>query len=136
MDLSFISAVQHLHILKEDQSLNPQGQAIIERANRSLKEELTGVTFPESKRDPYLASQVNFLFFDEKGLSFAYKHWAFLPRDTALPLVRWKDPITSQWHVPALLLAKDKVMLVIPPQDTTDPIWVPLRDICLPTDQG
>ena len=34
---------------------NPQGQAIIERANHSLKGALAQLTSPESKRDPHLA---------------------------------------------------------------------------------
>lgn len=81
-----------------------------------MKGALAPVTSPEPKRDPPLALvevlfHVNFLSFDEKWLVPAYKHWAFLPRDTPLPLDR-RDPITSQWQLFALLLTRGKVMLV------------------------
>lgn len=104
-----------------------------------MKEALTGVTFPESKRDPQLASQVNFLFFDEKGLSFAYKHWAFLLRDTALPLVRWRDPITNLLMATVHSTSDKGVRLCLcflPGCNCTAPIWMPSRDVCLATDQG
>lgn len=79
---------------------NPQGQAIVERTNRTLKEALYKNISQEAKRDHYLALvevlfHLNFLAFDDKGLSPAYKHWAFLPRETPLPLARWRDPLTQ-----------------------------------------
>lgn len=74
-------------------SYNPQGQAIVERANHSLKQVLAHVTYPVTKRDPYLALvkvlfHVNSISFAEKGLSTAYKHWEFWQRDTPFRLVR------------------------------------------------
>lgn len=92
---------------------NSQGQVILKRANCSLKGALAQVTSPESKRHSHLAwvevlFHVSSLSLNEKGLSPAYKHWAFVQRDTPLTMVRWRDPITSQWRTPALLLTRGR----------------------------
>ena len=68
-----------------------------------MKAAFAQVTSAESKRDPHLALvevlfHGNSLFFSEKGLSPAYKHWAFLLKGIPFPLVRWRNPITSQWQ--------------------------------------
>lgn len=72
---------------------NPQGQRIVERSTQTLKDLLTQFTSPESKHDLPLALaeahfHLNFLTFDDQGLSPAYKHWAYLPRNTTLALVQ------------------------------------------------
>ncbi|KAL6070930.1 hypothetical protein STEG23_005765, partial [Scotinomys teguina] len=50
----------------------------------------------------------NFLSFGDKGLSLAYKHWAYLPRNMSLPLVRWRDPISLKWQLSAPLLTYER----------------------------
>ena len=71
---------------------NPQAKVIVERSNQTLKELLTHFISHESKRYPYLALVetlflLNFLTFDDQGLSATYKHWAFLSGYTPLLLV-------------------------------------------------
>jgi len=51
-----------------------------------------------------------------KGLSPAYKHWAFLLRDTPLLLVRWRDPIFSQWQPPAMFLTRGQGYACVSPR--------------------
>ena len=68
---------------------------------------------PEVGRDPHLPLtevlfRMNFLSFDDKGLSPAYKHWAFLPRNSPLLLVKWRDPISLQWLPPVPLLTQGR----------------------------
>ena len=76
---------------------------------------------PRIQRDPHLALvavlfRVNFLCFSEKGLSTAYRHWTFLPRDPPLLLVRWRHAVTSQPQLPAPLLTRSEAMLVFSPR--------------------
>lgn len=50
------------------------------------------------------SSQNIFLPFDEEGLSLASRHWASLPWETPLPLVRWRNHLTNVWTFPTPLL--------------------------------
>ena len=85
---------------------NMQGQAIVEKINRVLKELLAKTISLEMRRDFHLVltevcSHINFLSFDRKGLSSAYKHWVTLPNNTALI---GRVSIFLQWHPQATLL--------------------------------
>lgn len=78
-------------------------QAIVEHINHVIKEFLSQLISPEAKWDPNLVLlevlfHISFLSFDKVGLSPAYKHQAYLPRDISLPLLRWKEPINFQWQ--------------------------------------
>jgi hypothetical protein len=106
-----------------------------------LKEALAQVTFPASKRDPHIALvgvlfHVNFLTFNEKGLSPAYKHWAFLSKNTLLPLVRWRNPINSQCQPLAPLLTRGPGYAWVFSPGATAPIVVPSRDVGQPWARG
>ena len=76
------------------------------------------------------------LSFSEQRLSSATKHWKLLPRNTSLPLVTWRDPITSQWQLPALLLTRGQGYACVFPQDATVPIWVPSSNVGLAIERG
>lgn len=90
---------------------NPQGQAIIERTHRTIKDLLQRQKNHHMPPDPQLALTevlftINFLTFDSQGISPAYKHWGSFPSQTPAPMVRWKDPLTGEWKGPHPLLTK------------------------------
>lgn len=51
-----------------------------------------------------------------KGWALLLNMGQFLPRDAPFPLVRWRDPITSQCQPPTPLWQGDKVMFVFSPR--------------------
>lgn len=50
---------------------------------------------------------MNFVNFDDMGLSPAYKHYASLPRNTPLPLMIWRGLISLQWQLPYPMLTHE-----------------------------
>lgn len=72
---------------------NPQGQTIVERTNRVIKELLARTISPEARQDPHLAGtevlfHMNIFIFDDKRLSPVYKHWESRAKNILLSLVR------------------------------------------------
>lgn len=65
---------------------NPQAQAIVERPTELSRSYWPGLSCQRLGE-----------------ISPVYKHWASLPRNTPLPLVRWRDPISLQWQPPTPL---------------------------------
>lgn len=112
----------------------------MKRADSTLGELMARTILPETRRDPHLTLMevlfhVNFLSFDDKGLSPAYKDWASLPRNTPLPLVRWRNPISLQWEPPDPLLSHGRWYACVSSQTSMMPIWVLVRGVCLAMDQ-
>ena len=71
----------------------PQGQAIVEHGNLTIKESVAWVISLKAKQYPSLALveelfYINFHSIDEVMLRTVFKHWTYVSRDTPLPLVR------------------------------------------------
>ena len=110
---------------------NPQGQGIIERAHRMLKECLSkqkgGIGKNKQPKDRLLLTlfTLNFLNLDNNNNSAADRHqW----RDgKEKGYVKWKDLLTGQWNGPDPVLVWARGSVCVFPQNRTDPVWVPER---------
>ncbi|KAL6058265.1 hypothetical protein STEG23_030902 [Scotinomys teguina] len=110
---------------------NPQGQGIVERANRSLKELLQkqkgGIVegyLPKNRLSLALFT-LNFLNLNEKGFSAASRHSNLAP--SSYSNVKWKDVLNNQWHGPDPVISRSRGAVCVFPQDQENPIWVPER---------
>lgn len=110
---------------------NPQGQAMVERAHRTLKSYLHklqgGWEDAGSPRSILaLASFVlNYLNLDKAGVSAAERH-VTIPK--APPeLAKWKDVLDNTWKGPDPILIRSRGAVCIFPQDAAQPFWVPER---------
>ena len=110
---------------------NPQGQGIVERAHRSLKELLQkqkgGIGHGQTPRNrlSLVVFTLNFLNLDNADQSAADRH----SRQTgpSKGMVTWKDVLTGSWHGPDPMLAWARDSVCVFPQNQLDPIWVPER---------
>nr|UVF62130.1 MAG: pol protein [Bat faecal associated retrovirus 1] len=113
---------------------NPQGQGIVERAHRTLKTQFEkirkGDTGSISLTPAIIVSRalftLNFLNLDEQHQSAADRHWGPSP-PSPRPRVRWKDPLTGEWHGPDPVLIWGRGSVCIFPRDGTVPRWLPTR---------
>lgn len=112
-------------------SYNPQGQGIVERANRTLKELLQkqkggieGLATPKDRLSTALFT-LNFLILDEKGRSAADRHSLDVMRSTEQ--VKWKDVIDNKWYGPDPVIQRSRGAVCVFPQERPDPVWVPSR---------
>lgn len=111
---------------------NPQGQAIVERANLTLKTHLTKLKESDidHKSSHHILSHclfvLNHLNLNSEGFSAAQRHWN---PDGSLtrPLVMWKDQLTGTWKGPDILLTSGRGYACVFPQDSDSPIWIPDR---------
>uniref|UniRef100_A0A5F9DK32 Uncharacterized protein n=1 Tax=Oryctolagus cuniculus TaxID=9986 RepID=A0A5F9DK32_RABIT len=112
---------------------NPQGQGIIERAHRTLKEYLLkqkgGVGYSRTPREriALVLFTINFLNLDVHGHSAADRHQQ--QGNPSRGLVKWKDLLTGQWRGPDPVLAWARGAVCVFPQDQHDPVWVPERAV-------
>ncbi|XP_037687344.1 UDP-GalNAc:beta-1,3-N-acetylgalactosaminyltransferase 2-like [Choloepus didactylus] len=86
---------------------NPQGQGVVERAHRTLKNALCCLadsTLNLTKQCPrdllhHALFVLNFVTLDNEGHSAADRHWHPKTR-TQQATVMWRDPLTSKWNGP------------------------------------
>ena len=88
---------------------NPQGQAIIERAHQTLKNQIAKLRQGEFKySSPHCVLHhalfvINHLNMDTQGQTAVMRHW--IPEGARTgPLVKWKDLLTREWKGPDVLL--------------------------------
>lgn len=112
---------------------NPQGQAIVERANRTLKvylEKIKKGDVAEHCSSPHslLASAIyvlNFLTVTNDVVP-AERHWLRSANENK-GQVKWKDLATNKWRGPDPVLTWGRGSVCVFPQDEESPRWVPER---------
>ena len=110
---------------------NPQGQAIIERTNQILKNQIVRLQNSDLKyASPHQILAhcmlvLNHLTPDNSGETPMLKHWE--NKLTIKPLVKWKDVLSGTWKGPDVLLTAGRGFACIFPQESDSPIWVPDR---------
>ena len=110
---------------------NPQGQGIVERANRSLKELLQkqrgGMAETASPRNRIAMAlfTLNFLIMDDKGRTAADRHAHTSPEGAGK--VMWKDVLDNKWYGPDPVIRRSRGAICVFPQDREVPHWVPSR---------
>lgn len=126
----FCSRMQVQH--KTGIPYNPQGQAIIERAHRTLKTFLLrqkeGVAMGKTPRMRLSLAlfTINFLNLTDLSMSPADRH--MLREPSSRGFVRWKDVLTGKWHGPDPVLCWNRGAVCVFPQDPErEPLWVPER---------
>lgn len=111
---------------------NPQGQGVVERAHRTLKECLAkqkgGIGHGRTPRERLSLAlfTINFLNLDAQGRSAADRHCG-PSSGAAQGMVKWKDTLTGLWHGPDPVLTWARGSVCVFPQDRQDPVWVPER---------
>lgn len=99
---------------------NPQGQGIVERAHRTLKEVLQklkggiGQDRTPKERIALALFTLNFKNLDVDGLSAADRHQR--SRGSLKGFAKWKDVITGIWHGPDPVLAWARGSVCVSPQ--------------------
>lgn len=117
--------------LKHGLPYNPQGQGIVERAHRTLKELIQkqkrgiGAGLKPKQQISLALFTINFLQLDDNNLAAADRHIKNSPRTQGF--VKWKDVLTGQWRGPDPVLTWARGSVCVFPQDVEDPIWVPER---------
>lgn len=110
---------------------NPQGQGIVERTHRTLKECLAkqkvgiGAGCTPRERISLALFTLNFLQLDAAGRSAAERHTNWTP--TRKGYVKWKDILTGTWNGPDPVLTWARGSVCVFLQDKDDPVWVPER---------
>ena len=100
---------------------NPQGQGIIERAHRTLKECLEkqkgGIGYGRTPKDRIALAlfTLNFLNLDSQNRSAAERHSLHCPQSTEM--VKWKDVLTGLWNGQDPVLAWARGSVCMFPQD-------------------
>ena len=111
-------------------SYNPQGQAIVERAHRTLKAYLHKTKKGEYGSTPrdhlsFILYILNFLTVDAQSHTAADRHWR--PDSSGMPHVKWKNLSDGTWYGPDPVLLWGRGAVCVFPQDADNPIWVPER---------
>lgn len=129
---SFTSFCKQMEVqLNHGLPYNPQGQGIVERAHRTLKECLLkqkgGIGHGRTPKEQLSLAlfTLNFLNLDSQGLSAADRHQTRAPAQKGY--VKWKDILTGLWHGPDPVLAWARGSVCVFPQDQQDPVWIPER---------
>ena len=109
---------------------NPQGQAIVERAHQTLKNQIDKLTQGEFKYSSprhvlhHGLFVINHSNMNTQGQTAMMRHWT--PEGaTTRPLVKWKDLLTIEWKGPDTLLTCGRGYTCVLPQDSTSPVWTP-----------
>lgn len=112
---------------------NPQGQGIIERANRSLKLTIEKIKRGELYRTTphnlinHALFILNVLTVDKFGCSAGGRLVAEPRLASQSPEVLWKDPLTSTWRGPDPVLIWGRGHVCIFPRSAPGPCWLPER---------
>lgn len=130
---SFVSFCKMMGVrLTRGLPYNPQGQGIIERAHRTLKEHLIkqkgGIASAGSTPRERLAIALftlNFLNEDKQGQVAAERH--VNPDASSKGMLMWKDVLTGTWQDPDSVLVWARGSVCVFPQDHRQPLWVPER---------
>jgi len=110
---------------------NPQGQGIVERAHRTLKELLQkqkeGIASGRTPKEQLSLAlfSLNFLILDAHGCFSVDRHAATKPMTNAD--VKWKDILTDEWCGPDPIISRSRGAVCVLPQNQDNPIWVPER---------
>lgn len=111
------------HLIKHSLPYNPQGQGIIERAHRTLKELLIkqkgGIGYGHTTKIR------NFLQLDKEGHSAAEQYAN--TSSSKVGYAKWKDVLTGSWNGPDPVLAWGRGSVCMFPQNLEEPVWVPER---------
>ena len=109
---------------------NPQGQGIIERAHRTLKQYLQKQKGGIEAMTPKMALSLtiftlNFLKLDDAGRSPAERHgqWPQSPNE----MVKWKNVLDNKWYGPDPILIRSRGAICVFPQGEENPLWVLTR---------
>lgn len=111
---------------------NPQGQPIVERANRTLKAMLQkqkggDATISPPQRIYKALFTLNFLQPYEEGTP-AEKHYAQEQTKKNKPSICWFDPGSNTWNRGSLITG-GRGFACVSPGDLEKPIWVPSRHL-------
>lgn len=110
---------------------NPQGQGMVERVHRTIKELLQkqkgGIAAGASPRDRIALAlyTINFLSMDAHARTAADRHVASKPQKESR--VMWKDVIDNTWYGPDPVLQRSRGAICVFPQNRPDPVWIPTR---------
>jgi len=110
-------------------SYNPQGQGIVERVYRTLKEliqkQKEGIASGRTPKEQLSLAlfTLNFLILDAHGRSAEDHHAATTPMTNAE--VKWRDVLTGEWHGPDPVISRSRGAVCVFPQNQENPIWVP-----------
>lgn len=110
---------------------NPQGQGIVERANRTLKELLQkqkgGIAEHATPKERISLAlfTLNFLVLNDFNQTAADRHAQLTkyPQEA----VMWKDVLDNKWYGPDPVIQRSRGAVCVFPQERADPIWVPER---------
>ncbi|KAL6084845.1 hypothetical protein STEG23_026640 [Scotinomys teguina] len=111
---------------------NPQGQGIVERANKSLKELLEkqneGIAEGATPRERLALAlfTLNFLNLNDAGETAAERHMSMKDRKH-LDMVKWKDVLDNKWYGPDLVITRSRGVVCVFPQNQENPHWVSSR---------
>ncbi|KAL6076000.1 hypothetical protein STEG23_007607 [Scotinomys teguina] len=111
---------------------NPQGQGIVERANKSLKELLEkqkgGIAEGATPRERLALAlfTLNFLNLDDAGETATERHMLIKDRKH-LDMVKWKDVLDNKWYGPDPVIMRSRRVVCVFPQNQENPHWVPSR---------
>ena len=115
------------NIHKTEIPYNPQGQAIVERANLTVKNYLEKTkkgefTSPHARLS-FVLYTLNFLLIDRDKLSAADRHRKGAKKSEGL--VKWKELSSGVWRGSDPVLIRTRGSVSIFPKDAESPIWVP-----------
>jgi hypothetical protein len=109
---------------------NPQGQGIIERAHRTLKQYLQKQKGGIEAMTPKMVLSLtiftlNFLKLDDAERSPAERHgqWPQSPSE----MVKWKNVLDNKWYGPDPILIRSRGAICVFPQGEENALWVPTR---------
>ena len=127
---TLVSFCQQMEVqVKHGLPYNPQGQGIIERAHRTLKELLIkqkgGIGYGHTPkiRLSLALFTLNFLQLDKEGRSAAERHANTSP--SKLGYAKWKDVLTGSWNGPDPVLAWARGCVCMFPQNRAEPVSIP-----------
>lgn len=110
---------------------NPQGQGIIQRTDRTLKDQLRNKktrTYPPNVQLMMTLTLLNiFRIYKNSKYPTISLHW-HIPK--LLSILVWQcDPLHGIWKEPDPLFTTSRSFICVFPQDQIEPIWIPARNV-------